>query len=115
VLTSGCLEEGGACPEQADSVLCGLCGDEGSPNSGRCFYCDAGQTCVGDVCGDYQCVSPRVETTLFQVSDGQPVSTGVVALPSGRVGDATYDNWLVITGDNSTEPLDGYVYSVEGR
>jgi hypothetical protein len=34
-------------------------------------------------------------------------------LPGGWIGDATYDNWIVITGDNSTGQLDGYVYSIE--
>ena len=109
VLLAGCFEGGGTCPEEEGSVLCGLCSEKN-----QCHYCDTGQTCVGDVCGDYQCVSPRVETPLFQLVGGRLVPTGTTPA-TGWVGDSTYSVWLVITLENGTDATEGYTYSVEGE
>lgn len=107
ILLAGCLE-GNGCPEQEDSVLCGLC-----ESSNRCYYCDAGQTCSGDVCGNYQCITPRVETTLFRFVGGQLAPENTPAtLSNGQIG-FSYDAWFVIVLEDGTEAAEGYTYSLE--
>ena len=115
LLISGCLENNYGCPDQPDKVLCGLCNDTDPDNaaSGRCMYCRAGTTCSGDICGEYECISPRAGTVLFRVADGQPLPGGAgAALVYGVVG-GTYEAWLVVTWENGTELPEGYEYSVE--
>lgn len=54
-----------SCPEMEGQVLCGICNLDkklsDNPYAGDCVYCPIGRRCVGDVCGEMQCLPEEGE------------------------------------------------------
>lgn len=75
------------CPDMGDQVFCGICNLDkklsDNPHAGQCVFCPAGRKCVGDVCGEIQCLPE--EDSSPDGGDTGPVPSGLTGRWVGKV------------------------------